>query len=389
MSSARKSARKSPNGDGCVRKRKDGRWEAIYSYGRDPATGALLRKSVYGKTQKEALEKLRQATYSIQTDTFVKPDNMTVHQWFDIWLEHYTASIKKTTEISYKRITHNYVKGRISGWVKLQDFTPMMAQALVKNLSSDLANSTAVEALRFIRRVFQKACVLELIRKNPFDQCAIPKKKAIDINTFNDWDEAQAFLDFTANTRYHNIFKLAIITGMRISEILGLPWKNIDFESRTINVSQQLIRYTGGLYEIAATKNGKSRKITVGKSALDTLQSARLMQKKEQLRAREAWKNEWGLVFTKATGEEYASAVLSNAVKRYLVAFGRPEMHFHDFRHTYAVLQLQAGIDIKTVQHNLGHSSAKLTLDVYAKSTEKMQYDAADKFENLMANIMG
>ena len=108
------------NGSGTIRKRADGRWEAIYSLGNDPGTGKLIRKSVYGKTAEEVALKLRAATAAIDNDTYMEPERMTLREWMQIWLSEYIGDVKGGTSTTYPMYTMSNYNQRSLMWRESQ-----------------------------------------------------------------------------------------------------------------------------------------------------------------------------------------------------------------------------------------------------------------------------
>ena len=184
---------------------------------------------------------------------------------------------------------------------------------------------------------------------------------------------------------------MALFTGCRLSELLGLTWDCVDFQKGTILVCKQLARPVhraeSGLF--ISPKNGKSRTITPAPSVLKTLKEQRRRQAEMQIKAGPLWDNPHGLVFTNQIGgplnQNPVEAQFSAAVK----TAGLVGVRFHDLRHTYAVNAIRAGDDIKTIQGNLGHASAGFTLDRYGHFTERMKQDSAARMEGFIKAVFG
>ena len=180
---------------------------------------------------------------------------------------------------------------------------------------------------------------------------------------------------------YCNLFIVAMFTGMRQGELLGLSWECIDFTNEIITVKQQL-QCTDGLYFMETPKNGKNRTILPAPIVMDTLRKERQKQQREKALAGEAWDNHFNLVFTDALGK---NLVRRTVVKHFKIITQRAgisdDARFHDLRHSFAVTSLYAGDDIKTVQANLGHATAQFTLDVYGHVTQKMKQDSANRMQ--------
>lgn len=184
------------------------------------------------------------------------------------------------------------------------------------------------------------------------------------------------------------IYRIDLFTGMRMGEILGLSWDCIDWKSGVVRIYRQLHQIKGG-YEFGALKNDKPRTITVAPSVLEAFRQQRARQRQWRLVAGSAWSNPDDLVFTNEIGMHVARGTVFNGYKRIVQDMGAPSLRFHDLRHSYAVASLQAGDDIKTLQHNLGHYTASFTMDVYGHCTEEMQQQSASRMEGFIKAVSG
>jgi len=171
-----------------------------------------------------------------------------------------------------------------------------------------------------------------------------------------------AVVCYLANIR-GNLFLVALFTGMRQGELLGLSWDAVDFKSGIITVKQQLQRKDGA-YFLCTPKSGKPRMIAPAPFVLDALKQEQRKQQENRKNAGSLWENKWNLVFTDAIGKNLVRRTVDKHFKNIVENSGLESCRFHDLRHTYAVNSLQAGDDIKTVQANLGHATASFTLDV-------------------------
>lgn len=157
----------------------------------------------------------------------------------------------------------------------------------------------------------------------------------------------------------------------------------MDFDAGTLTINKQLQKEhkKGGQYSLVSCKTDRVRRIKPASFIMDTLRQQRAKQNEDKLRAGSAWMNDWNLVFTNEIGGHLCAPTVYNHFKKIVEAIGLPSVRFHDMRHTYAVISLQNGDDIKTVQANVGHSTAAFTLDVYGHVSQKMQQDSADRMQ--------
>lgn len=384
--------RKNAKGSGTIRKKtvtRNGKqytyWEARVTTGRDPGTGKQVQRSFTGKTQREVREKMQAAAVEVNQGTYTAPQRMTVGQWLDIWQRDYLGSVKPATVSTYRSHIKNQIMPAL-GAVRLSDLHPHTIQGFINSL--ELAPATVRLAYKILRHALEKAVELEYLPKNPASRCTLPRLEQKEIHPLDD-QEVAALLDAAAGTPLEQLVRVALFTGMRQSELLGLTWDCVDFDRGTIYVNKQLARTEhrgAGLF--ISPKSGKSRTITAAPVVMRSLRMQRLRQTEMQLQAGPAWDNAHGLVFTTETGRPWNQKAMLYAFKRIVCAAGLEGAHFHDTRHTYAVAALRAGDDIKTVQGNLGHASAAFTLDRYAHFTEQMQKDSAARMESFVRTVL-
>lgn len=361
-------------------------WEARITTGRDPGTGKQIQRSFSGKTQREVREKLQAVAVEVNTGTYIAPVRLTVAQWLDIWVSEYTGNLKPMTVTTYKGAVNNHIKPAI-GALKLTALTPHVVQTFVNGLH-DLSPSTVVLIYKVLHMALRKAVRIGYIPKAPTNDCVLPKAKQPEIKPLDD-AQTVALLEAAKNTEVERIIHIALFTGMRESEILGLTWDVINLKNNTIMISKQLTlasNRNGGVF--ASPKNGKTRIITAAPSVMAAIRSQKAKQAAMQMQAGKLWSNEYNLVFTRADGQPIAQNTVRNHFNAVAKNAGLSGVRFHDLRHTYAVNALRADDDIKTVQGNLGHSSAAFTLERYGHFTEQMQLDSAARMERFMSNIL-
>ena len=175
---------------------------------------------------------------------------------------------------------------------------------------------------------------------------------------------------------------------MREGEVCGLLWDCVDLRKGTITINKQLqkIRGSRGVYTLAPTKNSKGRTITLAPFVAKVLHGVKRKQLENRLRYGECWENS-GFVFTDDLGRHLKPQTVYLDFKKVMVEIGCPETRFHDLRHSYAVAAIKSGDDIKTVQENLGHATASVTLDMYGHVTEKMKQDSANRMEQFIKAV--
>lgn len=389
----RKSNTRSAQGSGTIRQRKDGRWEARYTVGRDSGTGKQIQRSVYGATQQEVRKKLAQATAAIDNGTYKEPCKMTVGQWLDIWMTDYMGGVKRSTAFLYGEQIRLHIKPAL-GAVKLESLNTHTIQGFYNSLKTEreggrpLSPKSVKNVHGILHKALQQAVAVGYIRFNPADACTLPRVEKKEINPLDE-QQIATFLKTIEGHRHELLYKVALFTGMRESEILGLMWDAVDFDKGTITIKRQLRREQkkGGAYYITTPKNGKPRTITPAPWVMKLLRSQKVRQAEQQLKVGPLWENS-GMVFTNETGGYLSYRTVYDCFKRIVAQMGTPSTRFHDLRHTFAVASLRAGDDIKTVQSNLGHHTAAFTLDVYGHVTEQMRKDSAQRMEGFIKGVL-
>ena len=412
---------KRANGDGTITKRtvtRNGKqytfWEGRLTIGTDPGSGKQQRKTFTGKTQKEVREKMQSAAVAVNEGTFFQPAKITLAEWLDIWLREYTADKKYLTVKHYTAQCNTHIKPAL-GAVKLSMLTAPQIQSFYNDLGKTGKMITrkdtktgkeivtfeplAAKSIRNIHGILIKALNVAIdvgyLRTNPADRVTLPRKEKKEINPLDDAQIA-AFFKEAGNDEYCYLLRLIPFTGLREAEAMGLTWDCVDFEAGTLKINKQLVKRpnAAGGFTLAETKNSKIRVIKAAPMVMQQLRLRQSEQIEQRFKAGELWQG-WqndkerktALVFTTATGSNLSPQTVYNHCKKVLERIGAGDRCVHDLRHTFAVLSLQNGDDVKTVQGNLGHATAAFTLDVYGHVSERMKEDSAARMEKYMQNM--
>lgn len=370
-------------------------WEARYTAGYDPGTGKQVQRSITGKTQKEVAQKLRRVIAELDQGTYLAPGRITVSEWLDTWVKDYLGNTKPHTKKSYQSTIKNHINPAI-GAIKLTSLTPIHVQKLINSIRStkktalgDKVNPKTVKNVHgVLHSALNQAVQCGLIRTNPADRTILPKRTKADIHILDE-QQIPAFFKAIEGHPFQYLYMTDLFTGMRQSELLGLQWSDIDFDAKTITIKRQL-QYLGtidGGYQYATPKNNKSRLIMLPDIAVQALKNQKAKQSEMQLALGKAWNNPDNLVFTDVLGGHLKHDVIYRNLKRIFAQMGVPDMRFHDLRHSYAVISLQSGCDVKTVQENLGHYAAAFILDTYGHVTEHMRRESTDKINQFVDRL--
>ena len=385
------SKKRGANGGGSIRQRADGTWEARISLGVNPGTGKPMRKSLYGKTQREVRQKMQKALVEVDEGTYTAPSKITLRQWLETWISEYTSDVKDTTRTSYRQHMNNHIIPAL-GAVKLSELTPAACQKFINDLSrvKGLSAKTTKNVHGVLHHALKQAVRLGYMRMNPTEGCTLPRIEKAKIEPL-DAPEIKQLLDVLGDDIYSMIIKIDLFTGMRSGEILGLQWSCVDFDKGIISIEKQLRRprVGGEQYCFASLKNDKPRQIIPAPFVMQILKQQKRIQSEQRLKAGSLW-NDCGLpdlVFTSETGKYLDSCIVLRHFKKKLKEAGMESKRFHDLRHTYAVSSLQAGDDVKTVQENLGHHTAAFTLEQYGHVTETMRQASARRMEAFIEGL--
>ena len=392
---------RSANGSGTIRKRADGRWEGIYSAGYDQQTGKLIRKSIYGKNQKEVRQKLSKVTTEIDEGLYLEPAKMTLSDWMDLWYKEYTFDKKYSTLKGYKAQINKHIRPGI-GKYNLSQLNPMILQRFFNHLSEPnekgkvLSPKSIKNVYIILSGILEQAVENEMISKNPCKKVKLPKVYNKQITPLTD-KQVKDFLEIISTDEiYGTILRVIVFTGLRLGEAMGLTWDCVDFEKGALNMNKQLQRrpQKDGGSTLTSVKSGKPRILKPAPFVMQLLKiryTEQIMQKQRSEDLWLAWSNEEehkkALVFTNLQGGYLIPKRVYLHFKSAAVAIGAPDARVHDLRHTYAVLSLQNGDDIKTVQENLGHASAAFTLDVYGHVSDRMKKESANRMEEYIRNL--
>lgn len=385
-------ANKRANGEGNIRKRPDGTWEARFYVGHDPGTGKAIRKSVYGKTQAEVRKKLTASTKEVDEGTYTQPSKMLLSQWLDTWVAEYTKNLKPYSLRNYKSQIKNHIKPYI-GAVKVAELTPDMIQRMYNKLTSEcnLSAKTVRNVHGILHAAIETLVDIGEVKVNPCASCAkrLPKVEKKELHMLAD-DDLSCFIDTIKGNPYENLFLVDLFTGLRQGELLGLRWSCIDFDKGCITIDKQLyMPDKGGEYSLEPLKNRKTRVIWPAQFVFRVLKRERLRQMSNRLQVGSKWDegNLPGLVFTNEFGRHLSHKTVYKQFKQAAAEAGISTVRFHDMRHSYAVASLRSGDDVKTVQENLGHATAAFTLDQYAFATETMKRESAARMDKFIASI--
>jgi integrase len=332
------------------------------------------RKSKSSKVQKEVRDWLIDQQNKLRQGLYVADDQIKLGDFLDRYMEDVAKhSLRPRTYNRNYGIIRNHIKPHL-GNIKLNALRPDQVQTFyTKKLNEGLSKRTVQYIHAVLHKALNQALKWGLVIRNVTDLVEKPRPKR---KTFTTWsaDEVNQFLEAVSDHRWYPIYALAVYTGMRRGEILGLHRKDINLEKGVLHVKHQVSAIRSQGLVITEPKNEKARRpITLSQSVLDIL--------KAHL---ELIDDGPALVFTTSTGKPISGRNILRHFKKVVAQTGLPEIRFHDLRHTHATLLLAAGVHPKVVQERLGHSQISLTLDTYSHVIPSLQTEAADQFEAIL-----
>lgn len=349
-------------GEGNISHRDDGRWEARLTL----ADGK--RKSFYGKTRKEVAAKLRDALADQARGLTIAPEKLTVAQYLEQWLADIAQRVDPSTHIKYSLHVRQYLSPGL-GKTLLARLSAQDVQRLYTDLASHLSPTTIRLTHTTLHGVLDQALRLGLVQQNVSERVTLPRLQKHEMQPLSE-AEANQFLEACAGHSDEALFVLAVTTGMRQGELLGLRWQDVDLDKGELTVVMALQEYRGDArrksFRLAAPKTARSRrKIALSKTvALPALRAHRRRQREGRLVIGPDWQDQ-GLVFPDGFGEIRMPQTVYYQFKKLLKRAGLPDIRFHDLRHTAATILLLRGVNVKLVSEMLGHADIALTLRVY------------------------
>ena len=373
------------------RKRGNG-WEYRVSY-KDPFTNKSKVKSKTGfKTKKEA--SIAASEMEKQLSEGIKETNMSLKTYLHEWLYEYKQdTVRKNTFLIHKNSVDKHIITYFQE-MKLNDLKPLMYQKFLNQLSDSKSKRTVEIVHSTIYSALDRAVILGMIKSNPCHKASIRgETKQKDLEYLKSEDISKFLAEaYQYGYIYWLFFKLLIETGMRKGEAGALQWSDINLTDQTIAITKTLdyqASVDAGVNVLFGdTKTYHSRRtIGISHSLTRDLRSHMQWQNQNKLALNDVYRHDLNLVNSRKNGSFIPKSTLFNAFGRILKKVKIPPLPIHATRHTHAVLLLEAGTEMKYIQERLGHSSIKITADVYVHISKKIEKNSMDKFEEYTKNI--
>ncbi|MCK1823109.1 site-specific integrase [Streptomyces sp. XM83C] len=402
-----RSARKSrANGEGTVYQRKDGRWEAAgYVL---TTSGTRKRTRVYGSTRKEAVDKLTERMAANNRGLPAPAADCAIGVYLQHWLDNIAVhQLRETTHTRYRATARLYINPILGkkklGRLATKDVRAFLdqlrtqCQCCIRGLDTQgiccsagnccgkrLSPLTVSYVHSVLKSALQHAVREDELPRNVARNvpASTPRPKRTEPLTAA---EARQLLRAAEDHRLQALFELALHTGLRKGELLGLQWSDLDLDSGTANIRRTLQRTSSrGLTTLPTKTTSSERRITLPATCIHSLQAHRRRQEQEGAAAGDGWQ-ESGYVFTTPTGRPIDPTNLTRAFTTLLNRSGLRRIRFHDLRHTAATLLLEQGVELVVIKELLGHAHIGVTAAVYAHVRPRLQQAAITTLSNALS----
>ena len=375
--------------EGSIRKRKDGTWEARVTIGIS-ADGKQQRKSLYGKTRQEVHNKMTDLLNNLQKGIITNPTEMTLAEWLDFYmLEYKKQYVKPTTYNNYTVKVKNHIKPAI-GHYKLKALRQDIIQKFVNSLSDKgLAPSTVIDVFKLLSNALETAVDDGLIVRNVANRVKLPKTTKPQITVLTQ-EQQNAFVEQAKVTYMGVVYIFDLCTGMRLGELLGLKWQDIDFEQNQLHIKRILRKVKDPdnpeehwHLEFGTPKTPTSERIIpLNETAIKVLADVWEQQEKNKEKASTAYEDN-DLVFCTQLGRPLDPNNIRRTCYSICAKIGVSNIHPHCLRHTFATRGAENNVDVRVMQKFLGHATIKETADTYThvlndlKQSEILKLDKA------------
>ena len=373
------------NLEGTIRERKtDGRWEARIVYRVDGETRPR-RKSIYAATRIEAHQRMVIALRDLNRGVAPSNDRLSVERYLTRWLADRKGYLRPSTHVRYTQLV-GFITDEIGG-VTMSKLSPQHVHDLLRaGERAGLAPATRRQMRAVLRSALTRAMKWGLVATNAAalsDPPRVPPTRPRPLSV----EDSQRLLATAADTDMEAVVTVGLMLGLRQSELLGLTWSAVDFDTATVRVDKQLQRVAGE-YTLVEPKTTMSRRTIPMPTRVATALRA---ERSLQMQRRDAAGAEWDevipfLVFTTAMGAPRNGPALTRSFLRLLKRAGIAQRRFHDLRSSCASLLAAQGVEITAVRDILGHTSVATTLQAYAAALPARKVEAVGRMEELLGS---
>ena len=372
------------NGSGTVYPRKNKQGKIIGYRGSYFAPDGK-RRYVSAKKKGDAERALRQAMTDADRGLVFEAGTLTVEDYLNHWLtDSVKDTVRDTTFERYEQITRKHIVPEV-GRLKLKALSAAHVRGLYKTkLESGLSPRTVQYIHVTIHKALKQAVSDGLIPRNATEAVRPPQVRKEEMRPLMPL-QAKELLDAAEGDRLEVLYVLAVTTGLRQGELLGLKWEDVDLDGGALRVRRTLTTAKGGPMLSAPKTKGSRRSVKLTQRASDALRRHLERQLREIDTAGSHWQ-ENGLMFASEAGEPLDRRyITTHLFKPLLKEDGLPEIRFHDLRHTCATLLLSKNVNPKVASEMLGHATIAITLDTYSHVLPDMQDSAVKAMEDALS----
>lgn len=370
-------------GEGTIRERADGRWEAIITL--PSSGGARKRKSFFGRTRAEAALKMRTAQKSLDDGLTLPNERRTLGAFLAEWLEAKRPALRPESYRRYRESCELHLVPEL-GRVPLTRLTPVEVQTAYARLRVKGLSGTTLQLIHgVLHKALSDAMRWNMVTRNVSNLVDAPRRTTPEMRTLTP-EEASRLLAAAQGDALEAFYVLALTSGLRLGELQALRWQDVDLERRRLQVVATYQGNADGEPVFAEPKtDGSRRTVHLTEMAGRALRVYRTHQREQRLQAGPMWRD-YGLVFTSAAGGALdGNNLRRRSFARLLERAGLPPMRFHALRHAVATLLMAEGVPVKAISEMLGHSDITTTLRIYAHVLPSTQEAAALAMDRLLA----
>lgn len=371
------------NGEGLLRERVDGRWEARIIVGYND--GKPIMKTATAKTRNECLTKLEKLKEQYGQVSLRISSESPFGEWIDYWYQTFgKTQLRQRTQATYENYIYNHITKDALAKIPLRDLTTSDLQKFYGRMKCNgrltfqnyfgtgLSNAVVRSIHMVCRASLEKAVKERLIYRNPSVGCKLPPKRAKEMKILSNAEIERLLAQAKAENCFE-FFLLELVTGLRLGEICSLKWSDLNMQTGLLQIVRQASLQKGDKYAPPKTMSS-IRAILLPQEALMLL---------KELKTNSTVPSEWIFPSVTEPCHHCSPHVKSKALTRLLSKANCKHVRFHDLRHTFASLAIENGMDIKTLSATIGHKSVETTINIYSHITDTMQRQAAERIEEL------
>lgn len=354
-------------------------------------------KGLIGKKLREHLEyKSYIFEQKVLSGSYITPEKLTLKEFSEMWRTNWLEKEVSENTISLRLSSLKNHIIPVIGHLRMNKITTLMLLDLMDNLTrkdgreGELSVSTKQEVHKVLVSVFKRAIDWNILKENPMDQVHMPSEKRTqnqDLNIYSK-DEVKLLTEILKSdlAPYHwfIFIRLAIATGMRRGELLGLEWQNINLKTGIVNVIQMISKKNDGGHETKPPKFNSIRSIHLSEAIVNDLNKYKLHCKEEKIKLQHKWietNHDW--LFFNEKGKHFHVDTPTKWWRRFLKRNQQKLTRLHDLRHTSATLLIEKNVHAKIISERLGHKKISTTMDIYGHSTSAADKEASEKMNNV------